>query len=310
MTRLKKLERDFLQGNIAAVTNLLAQIPHDDVMARFGLEERLVELRAELDAVEVEPEVGIGPVALFFGGKPVVGSRGIESEFGGTMVTKFQDLVAKMLAHDAGGLRQRGVVPNKSASTLHITNVARGSFGFVLEAIPQQPQILGEPLDAAISETTRLLTAFGEPDEEEFRTAVEEIDDRVLSTAREFFDLMRSNEATLRLVAGAQDRAFGHDAVERAADRATNTSLEEEELVLDGRLAGFLPDAHQFEFDVPDGRPVRGRVTRDLPKAELLRLNREWTNLDARVRVLVRRVKRRGDVVRENYELKEFLPPV
>ena len=35
----------------------------------------------------------------------------------------------------SGGLGQRGIVPNKGASTLHITNIVRGSFGFLLEEV-------------------------------------------------------------------------------------------------------------------------------------------------------------------------------
>src|SRR6516165_2720006 len=129
MSSLRKLERDFAHADIAAVSSLLGQLSEEDVMVRFGLEARLQELRktlADLEAVKDEPTAS---AALFFGGQPVIGSKGIESEFAGAAVTKFQDLVAKVLAQQAGGLGLRGIVPNKGASTLHITNIVRGSFG-------------------------------------------------------------------------------------------------------------------------------------------------------------------------------------
>ena len=156
-------------------------------MTRFGLEARLDELRktlAELEAAKDEPTAS---AALFFGGKPVVGSQGIESEFSGAAVTKFQDLVAKVLAQQTGGLGLRGTVPNKAASTLHITNIVRGSFGFLMEEVNPQQQIVDTSLKGAVKQATVLLDAFGEPDEEQFRSAVEVIDERVLDTAREFF---------------------------------------------------------------------------------------------------------------------------
>lgn len=208
MSRLRRLERDFVYADIAAVASLLEQLDADDVMARFGLELRLHELRLAAAQLDALPDETTASAALFFGGRPVLGSLGIESEFGGAALTKFQDLVAKMLAHESGSLGLRGVVPNKNASTLHVTNIVKGSFGFLLEEMQPQQTMLETPLKAAVDGATGLLDAFGKDDEEQFQTAVELIDDRVLGTARELFGLMQQNGATLRVVAGDIDRSF------------------------------------------------------------------------------------------------------
>ena len=165
-------------------------------------------------------------------------------------------------------------------------------------------------LKEAVDEATRLLDAFGEPDEERFRSAVETIDQRVLGTAREFFDLMRQSGATLRLVAGETDRSFGADAVARAAERATSTTVEDSEETIRGQLAGVLPDAHQFEFRTgPDRGTIRGKVNRALPADQLARFNRDWVNVDATARLHVKRVRRSGAVVRESFTLLALDPP-
>jgi len=309
MTRLKKLERDFATADIAAVNGLLAQLGDEDVMTRFGLEARLQELQQSLAALGEADEEPTALAALFFGGAPVLGARGIESEFGGAAITKFQDLVAKVLAHENGGLGQRGVVPNRAASTLHITNIVRGSFGFLLEEVQPQHQMVETTLKAAVEETTRLLDAFGEADEEAFRSAVEEIDERVLGTAREFFSLMRLRGATLRVVAGDRDNSFGPAAVTRAAERATSTVLQEGEEVIAGQLAGVLPDAHQFEFRVgADRGTLRGRIDRGLTADQLSRFNRDLVNLAAHGRFHTKRVLRNDEIVRETYTLLELTP--
>ena len=143
MTSLRKLERDFAHADLAAVQGLLAQLGDEDIMARFGLEARRDELQQTIETLDAAPDEPVASAALFFGGGPVIGARGIESEFAGSAVTKFQDIVAKVLAHETGGLGQRGIVPNKGASTLHITNIVRGSFGFLLEEVqPHQQQLL------------------------------------------------------------------------------------------------------------------------------------------------------------------------
>jgi hypothetical protein len=310
MSSPRKLERDFARADIAAVSSLLDQLGDEDVMARFGLEARLLELQTAIAQLGEAPEESTASAALFFGGRPVLGSRGIESEFGGAAITKFQDLVAKVLAHETGGLGMRGVVPNKGASTLHITNIVRGSFGFLLEEVQPQQQLMDTTLKTAVDEATRLLDAFGEPDEEQFRSAVETIDQRVLGTAREFFDLMRQSGATLRLVAGDTDRSFGTDAVARAAERATSTTVEDVQETIRGQLAGVLPDAHQFEFRAGVERgTIRGRVDRGLAADELTRFNRDWVNVDASARVHVKRVLRNGAVVREGFTLLALSTP-
>lgn len=304
MTRLKKLERDFATADIAAVNGLLAQLSEEDVMTRFGLEARLEELRRDLAALDDEADEPTAAAALFFGGQPVLGARGIESEFGGAAIAKFQDLVAKVLAHANGALGQRGVVPHRSASTLHITNIVRGSFGFLLEEVQPQQQLVDTSLRAAVEETTRLLDAFGEPSEETFRTAVEEIDDRVLGTTREFFSLMRQRGATLRVVVGDRDNSFGAEAVARAADRASSTVIQEGEETIAGQLAGILPDAHQFEFRAAADRgTLRGKVDRALTADQLGRFNRDFVNVEGRGRFLVKRVLRNDLVVRETFTL-------
>lgn len=304
MTGIRKLERDLAFADMAAVTALLDQLTDEDVMARFGLEARLDELREQIEELNALPEVTSASAILFFGGRPVTGSHGIESEFAGSAVTKFQDLVAKVLAQDSGVLGQRGVVPNKTASTLHITNVVRGSFGFQLEEMLEQEQLVDTSLKTAVDETLHLLDAFGEPDEERFQEAVAAIDQRVLGTAREFFDLMRQGGATLRLVAGEVDHSYGAEAVGRAAERATSTTVEDLEEVVVGQLAGVLPDAHQFEFRATGDRGVlRGRVDRAIEPVTLAQFNRDWVNVTARAHLRVKRVRRNDVLTRESFVL-------
>lgn len=309
MSTVRKLERDFLKADIHAVGALMERMGDEDVMARFGLEERLAELQDALAGLEEEPPVTAASAALFFGGKPVVGSHGIESEFAGAAVGQFQDLIAKIVAHDTGSLAERGTVPRKAASTLHITNIVRGSFGFLLEEVQPQLQIVDSSLKIAVDEATRLLDAFGEDDEEKFRTAVEDIDQRVLGTTREFFDLMRRSGATMRLVAGDADRSFTADAVARAAERAKTTTVEDLDEAVVGQLAGVLPESHQFEFRVVDERgTIRGKVHRDLTAHQLGLFNKDYVNVNARARLQIKRVLRNDTIVRERYTLLSIEP--
>jgi hypothetical protein len=303
----RKLERDYAKADLAAVNSLLDGLTGEDIMTRFGLESRRDELLARIQALGDHEDEATASAHLFFGGRPVIGSQGIESEFGGNALTKYQDLVAKLLAADASGLRQRGIVPNKGAATLHITNVVRGSFGFLLEEIQQQGEIIDTALKSAVDNASKLLEAFGVTDEEDFRAAIERVDQRVLAAATEFFELMRQANATFRLVTGDVDTSFGSDAVARAADRATSTTIEDAEESAAGQLGGVLPEAHQFEFQAElPRRTIRGKVNSAISAEQLASYNRDLVSKPATVRLRIKRVLQNGEIVRESFTLLEL----
>jgi hypothetical protein len=291
---------------LASIEALLEQLPDEDVMMRPGLESRRDELIAAVQGIDTQEEP-MASAALFFGGRPVANGRGIESEFGGSAVYRFQDLVAKLFAREVRGLGQRGVVPDKDAARLHITNVVRGSFGFLLEEIQPQDQFVRTALKNAVDDASRLLSAFAEANDERFQEAVEAVDNRIVATAREFFDLMRDSGATLRLVAGESDNNFGPEAVARAAERADTTAVEEGEEAMEGRLGGILPEAHLFEFSGPRGT-IRGKVDRALPASELAVFNKQFVDAPAKIHLQVRRVRRNGNIVRESFTLLRLEP--
>jgi hypothetical protein len=304
MSGLRKLERNRTRADLASVNAILDQLTDEDVMTRLSLESRRDELLQSIAALE-EVEERAASAALFFGGRPVAGARGVESEFGGNAISKFQDLVAKLLAEEGGSLGQRGVVPNKAAATLYVTNVVRGSFGFLFEQIEPQQELVDTALKTAVEKASQVLNVLAKPDEEEFRKGVETVDQRVLATVGEFFGLMRQNGATLRLVAGEVDTSFGADDVARAAERATSTAIEDTEETFEGELGGVLPDAHQFEFRAiaPRDTVLRGRVERTISATELTNFNRALVGVSAKARLRVRRVRQHGQVVRESFTL-------
>jgi hypothetical protein len=309
MNSLRKLERDHTAADLASVEAMIDRLTDEDVMMRLGLEERRDELRRKLEALQAEDEP-TASAALFFSGRPVVGGRGIESEFGGKAVQVFQDLVAKQFAQDAGGLGQRGVVPNKAATRLHITNVVRGSFGFLLEELDSQVPLLNSTLKTAVDHVSRLIAAFSEDDEERFEAVVETADERVLATARDFFSLVRQDGATFRIVVGELDRSFDLASVERAAERANVTTLEDRDERIAGVLTGVLPETHMFEFRCEGVRGViKGKVDKEIPATDLAIYNRDWLDRPSLAVVTIRKVLKRGATVRESFTLKGLLPP-
>jgi hypothetical protein len=308
MSSIRKLERDYAKANRAAVVGLLDRLTEADALTRLGLESKLAELNEEILAQDLEPEITHASAALFFGGRPVIGTQGIEAQFGTGAVAAFQDLVSKVLAKNTSGLGAKGPIANKSAATMHITNIVRGSFGFLLEEVQDQAQLIDTSLKEAVEEASELLDIFGEADEERFQATVVEVDQRILATAREFFELMRQHGATLRMVAGESEFQFGYEAVARGFERASGTLIEEDKKSIEGQLAGVLPGAHQFEFRSRGGDTLKGKVDPAWSAADLERWNRELVGVDTTVDMAVKRVLRHGQIARENYVLRGIAP--
>jgi hypothetical protein len=303
MKALRKLERNRLEAEVASLSRMLEGLSERDVVMRLGIEDQLTELRAELGELEYAGGE-LASAALFFGGAPVIGNRGIESEFGSRAVSIFQDLVAKQFAHESVGLGQRGVVPNKGAARLHVTDVVRGSFGFVLEEIDSQTPMIDSALKDSVDHVSDLIAAFGEDDEERFQAAVSESDERVLSTAKTFFEHMRQAGATFRIVNGEKDRSLTVPAIARAENRATTTGVKDVEESIYGVFSSALPDGHQMEFRTEGPRGViRGRVDRSYSSLAVVELNREWMERQAVGRFRVRKVLKDGSLVRESFTL-------
>lgn len=80
---LPQLEREFLQADLAQVHALLRDMsPVEDPIEHFQFSQRASVLETRL--AELANEVISAPagVAMFFGGKPVVGSQGIKASRG------------------------------------------------------------------------------------------------------------------------------------------------------------------------------------------------------------------------------------
>jgi hypothetical protein len=89
---IRRLEQEHLSADLAAVEELLSSAPSGDILGRMSLTERCDEVRKALAEVESRGEIE-GRTALFFGGGPVIGSRGVDADFAAEALGKYQDLV-------------------------------------------------------------------------------------------------------------------------------------------------------------------------------------------------------------------------
>jgi hypothetical protein len=308
---IKKLERDHLAADLATVGTMIQTLPEQDILGRIGFEARRDSLARSLRNLDAHPEAHAA-AALVFGGEPVRGALGIRSDFAGDALSRYQDMVAKILANrERGNLGERGVVPLRKAATLHLTNIVHGSFGFLLEELSDEPQepLFATELKSAVDETARLITSFADEDDERFATALVSTDPRVFNAVADFFKFVRSNGASFHLISGDIDKVFNTQTIEVTAQRAQLTQLSEDEQEFSGDLLGVLPEAHRFELRTsPDGDVIEGAVSPEITSHGLLDLSKRLVGRRCRARMQVRKIERQGKSPRFSYMLLSAEP--
>lgn len=254
---LLQLEREFLQADLARARALLDDAPADeDPIEHLQFTHRVHELEQRLAALPAAIAAAPAAVALLFGGKPVVGSQGIRAGFGSKVVSHFQKLVSQRYAADEQGpLAARGRVPLADDTQLLVTDVVRGSFGFVLEAA-SSPAEAQTSLKAVVDEVADTLSRMAAPDDALFDDASARVDDRQLGTLKDFFKLLDDEGASLRLVEGERDFELDHPAVSRARQRVEGLSFHDRAEEVRGQIVGWAEFSHRFELAPHGGGAV------------------------------------------------------
>jgi hypothetical protein len=310
----KLLEKQALAGDLAAVTKLLeSRSSEEDPMGRLAYEERKKQLEEELASLEVAKET-LASVALLFSGEPVYGSRSIDASFAAAALGKYQDIVARLYADqtDERGLPERGPIPHKDLSALQITDVAHGSFGFILsEQDSGQLVLFDTSIKQTLDRATEMISAFGAPQDDAYAALVETVNGRVFGSMKDFFAVLHEARAAVRLVEGERDEAIDYAKVERAFERSQKTTIEEEEETFEGVLIGILPTPMQFEFQ-PDGRePISGKTGPSISRTYLERINADERTVGSRcvAKILTRTTVRPTGQTSRKYTLLDLSIP-
>jgi hypothetical protein len=229
--------------------------------------------RLERELTELSHASALAPVgvALFFGGRPVVGSHGIKAAFGTQAVGKFQKLVSqRYAATETGPLASRGRVPMSDDTQLLVTDVVRGSFGFILQGSgpASSDVVLKEVVDQVADTLSRMAAA----DEALFDEASSDVDTRQLVALKEFFKLLDDEGASLRVVEGERDFELSTQAVQRARQRAEATTIEERIETLQGELIGWAEHSSRFQR-VPRGVRDAGGIHPEEPRNRAARVS-------------------------------------
>jgi hypothetical protein len=237
-----------------------ALLPEPDA----GLPELTPPAHASLLAEQrrlANEEQRLARAKLLFDGRPVMGRRGISADFAAGALGRYQDLVSTAYAsRRRGSLGSKGRIPDRAVSTLYLVDMPRGSVGFALQEITEQPLLVESELAGVVSDVGALIEAAAAGDQELVET-VADFDPRVITTLNELFSLVHKAEATFRLVSNDRTYTFDAERIRMAVERTATQPEVAPDLPFVGALRGYLPGARQFEFwDASSGAVIKGRI--------------------------------------------------
>ena len=307
---VNRLKIEGLQAELAAVESLLRQAAEfSDAISEFQLSKRKEIIESEILKLIAESSPTAN-VVLFFGGKPVFGSRGISADFAGDAIKQFQELVSKTFAiNELGQIGERGPVPLKQSTNLMVTEIAKGSFGFVLEELQDQLAMFDTGLKAITEEVAILIERTASPNELEFEEAIQKLDARSLIALKDFYVILDKNSATIRIVEEKFDFMLDESAVRRGRERTEATSIDEEDEFFSGTLMGFLPEHRKFEAKLDDGSSIYGSVSKEAAEQYALFVTSDKTAIGEKWTFKIKRrtVHQLNRPPREVYRLLEFV---
>ncbi len=296
-------ERQFLQAQIAELDHLIALTGDHPLMAP-SLLSRKHEMERRL---AVLPGLGRTPQAiLYFAGRPVRGSQGIDAEFASKILKSVQEMTDVEFLHRKQGILQRGRMPDASEARLLLTALPRGSFGLELVQADSSDLVSTQQLGDSLQHVADLVRAAGDSDAE-YDAALEDAPERLLPKLREFFETLQRYDARLRLVTGDREIALDNVQIAAGVERVAATESSEENLALAGAFRGATLDTWRFDFKPVEGDPISGRMGETLTEAAVREM---LTQVDRPAIGTFRRIALtpRGGTPRWRYELLSLQP--
>lgn len=310
---VRKLDIDAISSDLAAVKKLLARKTEDsDPIGFLQFSIREQELEQQLAELAEAPHTRAS-LAVFFGGSPVQGSRGVRADFAGKAVNLIQDLVAKQFATlERGALAGVGRLPLRGNSDLLITDLARGSVGIVLEEAETNESLTTSELSVAVQKVTEDISETAMADATAFEELLGEVEPRYFASLTELFKLLDDSHATARFVEAEQDFELDTTAIHRGRERTEAAITNDDDAVrFEGRLY-LLPTQRKFELTVlGTGEAIHGNVSREFASAHLEQLRADnVVNHDWAVRMRVRTISRPNRPPQIKYTLMGLIEEV
>lgn len=217
-------------------------------MSRLSLNQQLDEIKDEIIKIETSPAQKQANATLTFSGDPVDGSRGIRPDFAAKALSTFSDIVNSFI----------GKENIENSGGLYITNIATGSFGFMLRENETSYTNIGQGnLDLDTNETITkkavddILLFFKNADAEDddLSERFGDLNEDSLDKIRKFINVLNLNNALCSIKTSKSKFSFSDfDHVLKIKEVLVEDNIKKREKAVTGFFIGILPYSRTGEF--------------------------------------------------------------
>jgi hypothetical protein len=248
-------------------TERLLQIVGDHPVMSMPLQQKADEIRQELKDIPLDQKEA--KVSLFFSGKPVVGSAGINALFASKVLQPFQNMVKTDFAQRVlGNINERGPAKGSHDSQLFITALPRGSFGIELTKLQGQTLFGEVEMADTLVHIASLIEASAKSDED-YAVALSDAPARTIKSLNDFLKVVSEEEAGVTIESGGIRVSLTAEDARVAYNRVSTTQLSEDTVSIQGILRGVMLNSWRFDFTPFTGEPFSGRFSDELSENEV-----------------------------------------
>lgn len=258
---INKLLVNSLHAEVGSLKELIEESEHyGDFIGVTQYTKRLNDIELKIKSLDEDPESKKAGISLFFGGKPVLGSLGINADFAGIAISGFQKIVNNLYKNMSSPIYNKKITP----PNLMVTDLAKGSFGFVLNEIDSQIEIEESNMQIVLDKVSEIFEASIDDTDDLFLDLISEVDEKTLVSIKAFITHLDKSKASLRIVEGSRDFILQDEMIYLAKQRITLTTISDTTKNLEADIHGILPEDHRFEAFIPGIGTVMGRTTQDV----------------------------------------------
>jgi hypothetical protein len=250
--------------------NLISKTPDDFQfkLEKMSLNSRLEEVENKLKRVNKDFLHSSSKLKITFRGAPVLGTTGISSIFGTNAIKALTDAINSIL-------KSLNLGKSENAN-LMITDIAKGSFGFVLEDIGNQSFSLlpedDKSTNIAINKFQEILGFASNSDSSELIENIIELDLNSINKIKDFVEILDKNKAVCAINFNKHSFSFKNNNQVKTAlshlDIAKKSDIDE---ILNIMFLGVLPNKRKCEFKlVGDDNVYVASIDKKIKDPELI----------------------------------------
>lgn len=301
MSLFREIEQ--LKAQIIDSEHLLEMVLDHPMMAE-GLKQKLYELKTRLN--DLPKEVFEPKIQLLFSGNAVMGSQGIKSSFLSQTLNPFQEIVKTQAALIRfGHVGKRGQAKKSANTELYLTALPIGSFGVELSQLESYDLFDSQDVSKAMKSAIFLINDVS-LDDSTFEKAIINTPKRNLSNLKRFLKEIVEEDSIVEMECGEIGIEISKEKVKEAYERVSETTDNEEDLIINGIFRGLLLDSGKFEVQDAEGRKISGFLSEELVETELVKYDQAFLNRSCRIYLRMHKTKFKTGNERIDYELLEI----